>query len=74
MYVASNTKFSASAWAVKSVVSSSILVPPDKSGPDDDTAPAIILIFKDDKSASTMPSNLMEPEAPEASGAKDIRV
>ena len=73
-YVASNTKFSASVCAVKLVVPSSIFEPEDKSGPAEDTDPAKILMLIDERSASTTPSSFIEPEAPLASGAKDINV
>ena len=73
-YVASKTKFSAPACAVKSVVANSIFVPEDRSVPDDETEPDSTLILSVDKSPSTTPSNLIDPEAPEASGANEISV
>ena len=48
--------------------------PEDKSGPEEDTDPAKILILSDERSASTIPSSFIEPEAPLESGAKDINV
>ena len=71
--VASKTKFSASLWPVKSVVPSSIF-DPDPRPDDEDTEPDKILILSEDKSASTIPFILIDPEAPEESGAKDIKV
>ena len=47
---------------------------PDERSVPEVTEPDKILIFKDERSASTMPSIFIEPEAPEASGANDINV
>ena len=72
-YDASKTKFSESDCAVKSVVPNSMFDPDERSVPEV-TEPDKILIFKDERSASTMPSIFIEPEAPEESGANDINV
>jgi hypothetical protein len=55
-------------------VPNSIFEPEDKSTPPESTDPERTLIVIDDKSASTIPSNVIDPEAPEASGTKYIVV
>ena len=73
-YVASKTKFSASDCAVRSSVPSSMFEPEDKSTPSELIDPDKTLIVIEDRSASTIPSKVIEPELPEASGAKYIVV
>ena len=73
-YEASNTKFSALDCAVRSSVPNSIFDPEDRSLPLESTEPERILRVIDDKSASTIPSNVIDPDVPELSGAKYIVV
>ena len=68
------TKFSLALWAVKSSVPSSILDPEDKSVPPEETEPDSTFIVSVDRSESTTPLILIEPDEPEASGAKEINV
>ena len=48
--------------------------PEDRSLPLESTEPERILRVIDDKSASTIPSNVIDPDVPELSGAKYIVV
>ena len=73
-YEASNTKFSALDCAVRSSVPNSMFEPEDRSLPLESTEPERILRVIDDKSASTIPSNVIDPDVPELSGAKYIVV
>ena len=52
----------------------SSILDPEPSPVAEDTEPDKILIFKEDRSESTTPLILIEPEAPEESGANAIKV